>query len=411
MVALVRGVHGLRGAVRVEVLTDRPERRFVPGAVLYREGDDRPLTIASAEADRGRPGLARPVPRGHSRDAADTLRGPTSSPVVRPDEDLGPRRVLLARGHRHAVRGSDGAELGTVQDIYRVGETEVFVVGGGPFGTFDLPAVRAFIRIFAPRRGEIVVDAEALDLRPGEVADARSRRARRRRDAGPRKPPRRRSRRTASGDAGRAGASRPMTPPSGRAMTLEIDVLTLFPAMIDGPLAESIPGRIQDAGLASIRVHDLREWGLGRHRSVDDTPYGGGAGMILRPEPVAAALDALRRAGLDWSSCSTRAARSSARPRRRPRRRDRTSSSSVPATRASTSASASLVDLELSIGDYVVTGGELPALVVIDAVIRLLPGRHRRRVDGRGVVRRRPARVPAVHAAAGVPGHGRARRS
>ena len=58
-------------------------------------------------------------------------------------------------------------------------------------------------------------------------------------------------------------------------MTLEIDVLTLFPAMLEGPLAESIPGRIQEQGLATIRIHDLREWGLGRHRSVDDAPYGG----------------------------------------------------------------------------------------------------------------------------------------
>ena len=80
-------------------------------------------------------------------------------------------------------------------------------------------------------------------------------------------------------------------------MTLEIDVLTLFPAMFDGPLAESIPGRIQEQGLATIRIHDLREWGIGRHRSVDDAPYGGGAGMILRPEPVADALEALRRHG------------------------------------------------------------------------------------------------------------------
>src|SRR5207253_359215 len=78
-------------------------------------------------------------------------------------------------------------------------------------------------------------------------------------------------------------------------MTLEIDVVTLFPAMLEGPLSESIPGRIRDQGLAAIRIHDLRQWGLGRHRNVDDTPYGGGAGMVLRPEPVAAALAALRR--------------------------------------------------------------------------------------------------------------------
>ena len=78
-------------------------------------------------------------------------------------------------------------------------------------------------------------------------------------------------------------------------MRLEIDILTLFPEMLAGPLAASIPGRIQEEGLASIRVHDLRAWGLGRHRSVDDAPYGGGAGMVLRPEPVAGALATLRR--------------------------------------------------------------------------------------------------------------------
>ena len=65
---------------------------------------------------------------------------------------------------------------------------------------------------------------------------------------------------------------------------IEIDVLTLFPGMLSGPLAESIPGRVQTRGLATIRVHDLRQWGLGRHKTVDDYTYGGGAGMVLRPE-------------------------------------------------------------------------------------------------------------------------------
>ncbi|GAC1669731.1 MAG: hypothetical protein NVS9B8_12710 [Candidatus Limnocylindrales bacterium] len=74
-------------------------------------------------------------------------------------------------------------------------------------------------------------------------------------------------------------------------MPLEIDVLTLFPEMIAGPLAVSIPGRIQERGIATIRTHDLRQWGIGRHRSVDDAPYGGGAGMVMRPEPVAAGPD------------------------------------------------------------------------------------------------------------------------
>ncbi|MEO5939971.1 MAG: tRNA (guanosine(37)-N1)-methyltransferase TrmD, partial [Candidatus Limnocylindrales bacterium] len=78
-------------------------------------------------------------------------------------------------------------------------------------------------------------------------------------------------------------------------MTLEIDVLTLFPDMVSGPLAASIPGRIQERGIASIRTHDLRQWGIGRHRSVDDAPYGGGAGMVMRPEPIAAGIDSVRR--------------------------------------------------------------------------------------------------------------------
>jgi tRNA (guanine37-N1)-methyltransferase len=156
-------------------------------------------------------------------------------------------------------------------------------------------------------------------------------------------------------------------------MTLEIDILTLFPDMVAAPLSESIPGRIQEQGIATIRTHDLRQWGIGRHRSVDDAPYGGGAGMVMRPEPIADGIDAVRRpdslvilldpAGEVFSQA--RAHDLATRPHlvlvcaryEGVDERVRT-----------------LVDLELSIGDYVLTGGELPALVVIDAVIRLLPG-------------------------------------
>src|SRR6476646_4609364 len=146
-------------------------------------------------------------------------------------------------------------------------------------------------------------------------------------------------------------------------MTLEIEILTLFPAMFEGPLAQSIPGRI----------HDLREGGIGRHRSVDDAPYGGGAGMILRPEPVADALDTIRRPDsvvilLDPVGEVFRQGRAA----------DLATRSHLvfvcPRYEGVDERIRSLVDLELSIGDYVLTGGELPALVVIDAVIRLLPG-------------------------------------
>jgi 16S rRNA processing protein RimM len=182
----------------VEVLTDRPEERFVPGAVLHREGAEESLTIATAEAIADGPGWRirfREIP---TREGADTLRGAYLEAAVRAEEDLARGSYYWHEVIGTPVRGVDGAELGTVGDIYRVGETEVFVVDGGPVGSFDLPAVRAFIRIFAPRRGEIVVDAEALDLRPP-----------RDRSTDPERPraPRRRS--------SRSGAVRPSTEAGG----------------------------------------------------------------------------------------------------------------------------------------------------------------------------------------------------
>ena len=267
MVALVRGVHGLNGAVRAEVLTDRPQDRFVVGGVLFREGDARPLTIAAAEEIVDGPGWRLRFREVTSRDAADTLRGAYLESVVVPDQDLARGSYYWHEVIGCAVRGTDGTDLGTVRDIYRIGETEVFTVDGSPFGSFDLPAVRAFIRVFAPRRGEIVVDAESLDLRP-----------RRSRASDPDRPkaPRRRTRRPKEGARGAGGGRarwvrrgsrgqrRVLTGRARRAaghgrMTLDIDVLTLFPAMFDGPLAQSIPGRIQEQGLAT-RAHPRPSW-------------------------------------------------------------------------------------------------------------------------------------------------------
>ncbi|MFP5343692.1 MAG: tRNA (guanosine(37)-N1)-methyltransferase TrmD [Candidatus Limnocylindria bacterium] len=156
-------------------------------------------------------------------------------------------------------------------------------------------------------------------------------------------------------------------------MTLEIDVLTLFPTMVSGPLAESIPGRIQERGLAVVRVHDLRAHGLGRHRSVDDTPYGGGAGMVMRVEPVVAAIEAVRR-----DDSTVILLDPGGEVFRQERAADLAARSHLvlvcPRYEGVDERIRAFVDLELSIGDYVVTGGELPALVVIDAVMRLLPG-------------------------------------
>ncbi len=156
-------------------------------------------------------------------------------------------------------------------------------------------------------------------------------------------------------------------------MSLEVDVLTLFPAIIEGPLRESIPGRILADGLATVRVHDLRRWGLGRHRSVDDAPYGGGPGMVMRVEPIAAALEVLGRPGslvvlLDAAGEAFDQARAH-------ELAERDHIVLVCGRYEGVDERVrGLVDLELSIGDYVLTGGELPALVVVDAVLRLLPG-------------------------------------
>ena len=154
---------------------------------------------------------------------------------------------------------------------------------------------------------------------------------------------------------------------------VRIDVVSLFPALFPGPLAESIPGRALARGLAELHSHDLRQWGLGRHRSVDDYTYGGGAGMVLRPEPVAAALDAVR--GTDAFVILVDPG---GEPFSQARARDLAARPHLvivcPRYEGVDDRIRRMVDLELSLGDYVLSGGELPALVVIDAVLRLLPG-------------------------------------
>ena len=155
---------------------------------------------------------------------------------------------------------------------------------------------------------------------------------------------------------------------------MRIDVLTTFPAMFRGPLDESIVGRARQRGLVDLRVHDLRDWATDRHRSTDDAPYGGGAGMVMRPEPIAAALEAVRGDGTRAIALSAHGARFDQAAARR--------LSALPHLvflcghyeGVDERVLEHLVDEEVSIGDYVLTGGELPAMVVIDAVTRLLPG-------------------------------------
>jgi len=154
---------------------------------------------------------------------------------------------------------------------------------------------------------------------------------------------------------------------------LRIDVVTLFPELFDVPLRTSVIGRALERGIVDVTLHDLREHGLGRHRSVDDYPYGGGAGMIMRPEPLHAAIEPLRQAGAQVVLLDPAGERLTD-----PLARDLASSGRLALVcgryEGIDERVRSLVDREVSIGDYVLTGGELPALVLIDAVVRLVPG-------------------------------------
>jgi 16S rRNA processing protein RimM len=178
----VRGLHGLRGAVRVEVLTDHPEARFAAGHVLHLEGDSRPLTVVAAQPVEDGPGWRvrfREVP---DRAAAERLREAYLEIGVDRSADLAAGAAYWHEVVGSMVKDSTGTVLGTVADVYRAGEAEVYVVRGGPAGEFDLPAIRDVITTFAPERGELVVDESVLDLaEPAVDAPATSARRPRRR--------------------------------------------------------------------------------------------------------------------------------------------------------------------------------------------------------------------------------------
>ncbi len=155
---------------------------------------------------------------------------------------------------------------------------------------------------------------------------------------------------------------------------MRIDIVTLFPAIVEAPLAESMLARARQRGLVDIRVVNLRDYAVGRHRTADDYQFGGGGGMVLKPEPLFAAVTALRTPAARVILMDPRG------------RRFTQEAAQELAGEAHLILLAGryegvdervrevLADEALSIGDYVLTGGELPALVVADAVVRLLPG-------------------------------------
>lgn len=172
-------------------------------------------------------------------------------------------------------------------------------------------------------------------------------------------------------------------------MFMHIDVLTLFPSMFDGPLTESILARAQEQGLLDVRFHDLRTFGLGKYHQVDDTPYGGGAGMVMRVDVLVKAIEAA--IGEERRGQKGKKAKGQEVPWRiylSPKGRKLTQAKVEQLAKKKWLVllcghyegidqrviDGGWIDEEVSIGDYVLTGGELPAMVLIDAVARQIPG-------------------------------------
>ena len=155
---------------------------------------------------------------------------------------------------------------------------------------------------------------------------------------------------------------------------MKIDVLTLFPAMFAGPLDESIVKRAREAGLLDLKIHNLRDWAHDRHKSVDDRPFGGGPGMLLKPEPLFAAVESVKREKTRVILLSPSGRKFDQSVARELARSDDLLLVCGHYEGFDARVREALADDELSIGDYVLTNGALPAMVVIDAVTRLLPG-------------------------------------
>ena len=154
---------------------------------------------------------------------------------------------------------------------------------------------------------------------------------------------------------------------------MTFEVLTLFPGVFPGPLTSGVTGRGMAAGLVSLRVHNLRDYTHDRHRQVDDVPYGGGAGMVLKPEPIFEAVRARQGKG-PVILLSAQGERLTQALVRELATHDDLYLICGRYEGVDERVAAHLVDREISIGDYVLTGGELPAMVLIDAVSRLVSG-------------------------------------
>ena len=158
--------------------------------------------------------------------------------------------------------------------------------------------------------------------------------------------------------------------------TLRFDIVSIFPGMFESPFGDSIIQRAREEGLLDLRVHDLRDYSLNKHRKVDDTPFGGGVGMVMNVEPIARVITAIKK-----EVPETRTILLS--PGGRPFDQEKAwELSCLPSLTlicgryegVDERVRLHFVDEEISIGDYVLTGGEIPAMVLVEAISRLVPG-------------------------------------
>lgn len=162
-----------------------------------------------------------------------------------------------------------------------------------------------------------------------------------------------------------------------RSSGVHFDILTLFPGMFAGPFSESIIERARQAGLVTITLHNIRDYAEGRHRVTDDTPYGGGGGMVMKPEPIFAAVEDVlgEEAGqVPIILLTPQGRRFTQQVARELSRRPRLLLICGRYEGVDARVHRHLATDQISIGDYVLSGGELPAMVIVEAVTRLIPG-------------------------------------
>ncbi len=323
VVGRIGPAHGLRGEVFVEPRTDEPERRFATGSRLDTSGG--PLTVAGARTHSGR--LVVRFEEIADRTAAEASRGTELSVAI----DAGESPEDPEEFYDHQLVGlrvetTTGEVVGELERVEHNAAQDLLVIRT-PEREVLFPFVSALVPEVDVHGGRIV-----LDDRPG-------------------------------------------SPPRGALM--RIDVVTIFPEYLE-PLGLSLPGKARESGLLDVHVHDLRDWTHDRHRTVDDTPYGGGAGMVMKPEPWGEALDAVAPDGATLVVPTP-----SGRPFTQAVAAELADREHLVFAcgryegidqRVIDDAASRMEVREVSVGDYVLNGGEVATLAIIEAVARLLPG-------------------------------------